>query len=52
MCYYFNEIMKIEDFDFDETFLDEKANENTLIYDILSKGLIRAKPLRIMFHKW
>ena len=51
MCYYFDEIIKIEDRNFDNILLDEKSNENILIYDILCKGLICAKPLRIRFDK-
>ena len=40
MCYYFDDIIKIEDFDFD-ILLDEK----------LYKSLISAKPLHISFNK-
>ena len=32
MCYYFNVITKIEDFDFDKILLDKKLYENILIY--------------------
>ena len=32
--YHFDDIMKIEDFDFDNIFLDEKRYENVLFYDI------------------
>ena len=42
-CYYFNDIIKIEDFDFDKILLDEKSYENILIYDISYKTLIGAK---------
>ena len=31
--------------------MDEKSYENVLIYDILYKTLIRAKPLRVMLDK-
>ena len=31
--------------------MDEKSYENILIYDILYKTLIRAKPLRVMLDK-
>ena len=49
--YYFNDIIKFEDFDFDNILLDEKSYENLLLYDTLYKTLIHAKPLRNMFGK-
>ena len=51
MCYYFDDIIRFEDFDFDNTLIDEKSYENILIYDILYKTSIGAKPLRISFDK-
>ena len=33
MCYYFDDIIKLEDFDLDNILIDEKSHENTLIYD-------------------
>ena len=33
-CYYFNDIIKIQDFDFNNILLDEKSCENILIYDV------------------
>ena len=33
-CYYFDGIIKIEDFDFDNIWLDEKSYANILVYDI------------------
>ena len=48
-CYYFDDIIKIEHFDFDSILLDEKSYENVSIYDISYKSLIGAKPLRIRF---
>ena len=51
MCYYFDGIIKIEDFDFDNILLDEKSHENSLIYDVSYKNLIGAKPVRIMLDK-
>ena len=48
-CYYFDDIIKIEDFDFDNVLFDEKSYENILIYGISYKTLIDPKPLRIMF---
>ena len=50
-CYYFNDIIKNEDFDLDNISLDEKSYENILVYNISYKTLIEAKPLRIKFHK-
>ena len=49
--YYYDDLIKIEDFDFDNILLDEKSYENVLIYDVSYKTLIGAKPLRIMFDK-
>ena len=42
-CYYFDDIIKIEHFDFN-VLLDEELYENILIYDVLYKTLIAAKP--------
>ena len=50
-CYYFDGIIKIEDFDFDDIIMEEKANENVLVFSISYKFLIGAKPLRISFDK-
>ena len=47
----FHDIMKIEDFDFNNTLINEKSSENVLIYDILYKTLTVTKPLRIRFDK-
>ena len=33
-CYYFDDIIKIEDFDFDNISLDEKSYRHILFYDI------------------
>ena len=33
-CYYFANIMKIEDLDLDKILIDEKSNENILVYNI------------------
>ena len=48
-CYWFDDIIKFEDFDFDNTLIDEKSHPNILIYDILYKILIGPKPLHIRF---
>ena len=50
-CYYFDVIIKLEDFDFDNILVDEKSHENILIYDISCKTLAGPKPLRIRFDK-
>ena len=46
-CYFFNDIIKIEDFNFDKILLDGKSHINILIYDISEKILIGRKTLRI-----
>ena len=51
MCYYFNDIIKFEDFDFDNILIDEKSPENILIRDISYRTLIGAKLLHIRFDK-
>ena len=50
-CYYFDDIIKLEDFNLDNILIDEKSHENILIYDISYKTLIGSKPLRIRFNK-
>ena len=50
-CYYFNDIIKLEDFNLDKILIHEKSHENILIYDISYKTLIDSKPLRIRFDK-
>ena len=54
-CFYFDDIMKVGDFDSGNILLDEKScknsNENILIYDISYKFFMGAKPLRITFDK-
>ena len=32
--FFFDDIIRLEDFDLDNILIDEKANENILIYDI------------------
>ena len=51
MCYYFNDIIKLEDFDLGNILIDKKSLENSLIYDISYKTLIGPKPLQIRFGK-
>ena len=50
-CYYFDDIIKIEDFDLDNILTDEKSHENILIYDISYKTLVGSKLLWIRFSK-
>ena len=50
-CCYFYNILKLENFDLDNIFLDEKSHKNILIYDISYKTLIGSKPLWIRFNK-
>ena len=50
-CYYFNDIIKIKDFNLDNILIDEKSQENILFYNISYKTLIDAKHLRIRFEK-
>ena len=44
---YFNDIIKIEDFDFNNILLHEKSYKITLVYVISYKTFIVAKPVRI-----
>ena len=47
----FHDIMKIEDFDFNNTLINEKSYENVLIYYILYITLTVTTPLHIRFDK-
>ena len=47
--YCFDDIIKIEDFDFDNILSDEKWYKNILIYDVLYKTLVTTKPWCVMF---
>ena len=47
--YYFDDIMKIEDFDFDNILIDEKSYKNILVYNISHKILFVSKPFSIRF---
>ena len=44
-CYFFHDLIKIEDFDLDNILIEE----NILLYIISYKSLIDYKPLRIRF---
>ena len=50
-CYYFDDILKLKDFDIDNILIDEKSYENILIYEITYKTLINLNPLRIRLDK-
>ena len=53
-CYYFDDIIKIKDFDFNNVLINEKSLENILVYDVSYKMLmenVNAKPVRIRFSK-
>ena len=50
-CYYFDNIIKIENFDIYNILIDVKSYKIILVYNICNKTLIRAKPLPIMFDK-
>ena len=50
-CYYFDNIIKIKDNDFDNILFDEKTYENILIYGISYKTFMGVKPLCIRFDK-
>ena len=45
--YYFNDKIKVKDFDYDDCLLDEKSYKKTLFYNISYRTLISAKPLLI-----
>ena len=51
MCYYFDDISKIEDFNLDNILIYEKSYQNILVFNISHKPLIDAKPLGINFDK-
>ena len=44
-CYYFDDIIKIEDFDINDILIDQKSYENILVYNVSYKILIDSKPL-------
>ena len=51
ICYYFGDIIKIEDFDLHNILKDKKPYKNILVYKISHKSLLGYKPLRIGFDK-
>ena len=46
-CYYFDDLIKLEDFDFDNILIDKKSHENILICGILYKNLTDPKPCEL-----
>ena len=48
---FISRTIKFEDFNFDNTIIDEKSYENVLIYNISCKTLIGVKPLRTRLDK-
>ena len=50
-CYYFDDIIKMKGFGFDDVLMDEKSYENNFIYKISYETLIGANPLHIRFNK-
>ena len=42
-CYYFNSLIKIEDFNPNNILIDEKPYQNILVYNISYKTLIDAR---------
>ena len=50
-CYYFDDIIRFEDFNFSNVSEDKKSRKIFFFYDILYKTLIGTKLLHIMFYK-
>ena len=50
-CYYFDDTIKVEDINVYNILLDGKSCANILVYSILYKKFMDAKPLRIRFDK-
>ena len=51
VCYYFDDLMKLGDFDFDNILWDEKSYEHILIYDVSQKHWLVQNHMRIRFDK-
>ena len=45
LCYYFEDIIKLKDFNLDNILIEEKSHKTILICDISYKTLIGSKPL-------
>ena len=50
-CYYFDDIIRIKDFDLGNIVIDGKSCKNILVYNISHKSLIFVEPLYIRFDK-
>ena len=50
-CYYFDDIIKIKDFEFDNILRGKESSENISVYNISYKNLISTKPKRVRFNK-
>ena len=50
-CYYFDDIMEVDDIYVDRISLDKKLYKNILVYNILYKKFMDTKPLHIRFKK-
>ena len=46
-CYYFDDTIKIEDFDIDNILIEEKSYENILVYNISYQRINDSKSLHI-----
>ena len=51
VCYYFDDIININDLDLSNILLNEKSFEILLIYDVAYKTVCSVKPLLIIFDK-
>ena len=51
MCYYFDGIIKFQNFDLDNILIEEKSYKKILVYNISYNTLIFAKPLCNRFEK-
>ena len=50
-CYYFDDIITLQDFCFNNILIDKRSHENILIYDVSHKNLIGPKTWRIKCDK-
>ena len=50
-CYYFDDIIKIKEFDLNNISINKKSYKNILFYNISYKSLIDFQPFHIRFKK-
>ena len=50
-CYYFNDTVKIQDFDFDNI-LKDKSHQNIFVYDILYRLCLVRNHYKLVLMKW